>query len=101
MATTRRDYYEVLGVTRGANEDDIRKAYRKLAFQYHPDRNTEDGASERFKEIQEAYEVLSDRDRRTTYDRFGHVGANGGFGSPFGRSGGNPNRRATSLFCGR
>jgi molecular chaperone DnaJ len=89
MATTKRDYYEVLGVTRGASADDIRKAYRKLAFQYHPDRNTDNGASERFKEIQEAYEVLSDGDRRSRYDRFGHLGVNGGVSSgPFGRAGG-------------
>src|SRR6266516_7727747 len=88
MATTKRDFYEVLGITRNAGEEDIRKAYRRLAFQYHPDRNSEDWAAERFKEIQEAYEVLSDHDRRSTYDRFGHVGANGGFGSPFGRAGG-------------
>jgi molecular chaperone DnaJ len=89
MATTKRDYYEVLGIERGAGADEIRKAYRKLAFQYHPDRNTEAGAADRFKEVQEAYEVLSDRERRSTYDRFGHLGANGGFaGGPFGRSGG-------------
>src|SRR5437867_357279 len=88
MATTKREYYAILGITRSASEDDIRKAYRRLAFQYHPDRNSEDGAAERFKEIQEAYEVLSDGERRSTYDRFGHVGANGGFGSPFGRGGG-------------
>src|ERR687895_2239784 len=90
MATTKRDYYEVLGVSRGATEDEIRKAHRRLVLQYHPDRNTEPGAAERFKEIQEAYEVLSDRERRATYDRFGHLGANGGgFGSgPFGRAGG-------------
>lgn len=89
MATTKRDYYEVLGVSRSASEDEIRKAHRRLVLQYHPDRNTEPGAAERFKEIQEAYEVLSDRERRSTYDRFGHLGTNGGFGSgPFGRGGG-------------
>jgi molecular chaperone DnaJ len=89
MATTKRDYYDVLGIRRGASEDDIRKAYRKLAFQYHPDRNTEARASERFKEIQEAYEVLSNRDRRSAYDRFGHAAVNGGLGGdPFGRAAG-------------
>jgi molecular chaperone DnaJ len=89
MATTKRDYYEILGISRGASEDDIRKAYRKLAFQYHPDRNTEDRASERFKEVQEAYEVLSDRGRRSAYDRFGHAAVNGGLGGdPFGRASG-------------
>ncbi len=84
MATTKRDYYEVLGVTRTSSPDDIRKAYRKLAFQFHPDRNPEPDAAERFKEAKEAYEVLSDGDKRTLYDRFGHVAAerafNGGAG---------------------
>lgn len=89
MATTKRDYYEVLGVGRGATEDDIRKAHRRLVLQYHPDRNTQSGAADQFKEIQEAYEVLSDREKRSAYDRFGHLGVNGGVGSgPFGRGGG-------------
>jgi molecular chaperone DnaJ len=89
MATTKRDYYEVLGVSRGASEDEIRKAHRRLVLKYHPDRNTESGTAERFKEIQEAYEVLSDSGRRAAYDRFGHLGANGGIGSgPFGGVGG-------------
>jgi molecular chaperone DnaJ len=87
MATTKRDYYDVLGVERGASEDDIRKAHRRLVLRYHPDRNTEAGAAERFKEIQEAYEVLSDGGRRAAYDRFGHAGVNGGIGNgPFGRT---------------
>ncbi len=83
----KRDYYEVLGVARGASEDEIKKAFRKLAFQYHPDRNKEKGAEARFKEINEAYEVLSDPEKRQVYDRFGHagvgagVGANGDFGN--------------------
>lgn len=89
MATTKRDYYEVLGVSRDATEEEIRKAHRRLVLQYHPDRNTEPGAAEKFKEIQEAYEVLSDRERRAAYDRYGHLGVNGGVGSgPFGRAGG-------------
>ena len=89
MATTKRDYYEVLGVSRGASEDEIRKAHRRLVLKYHPDRNTESGTAERFKEIQEAYEVLSDSNRRASYDRFGHAGVNGGIGSgPFGGVGG-------------
>jgi molecular chaperone DnaJ len=89
MATTKRDYYEVLGVGRGASADEIRRAYRELAKQHHPDRNDGAGA-EQFKEIQEAYEVLSDRERRSTYDRFGNLGTNGGgFGSsgPFSTAG--------------
>jgi molecular chaperone DnaJ len=85
MAQTRRDYYEVLAIERGANVDEIKRAYRRLARQYHPDVNGEDGAEERFKEINEAYEVLSDDDKRAAYDRFGHAGVNGGAGaSPFG-----------------
>ena len=79
----KRDYYEVLGVPRDASSEDIKKAFRKLAFQYHPDRNREDGAAEKFKEINEAYEVLSDADKRSTYDRFGHGGAENIFGRGF------------------
>jgi molecular chaperone DnaJ len=76
----KRDYYEVLGVPRDASPEDIKKAFRKLAFQYHPDRNKDDGASEKFKEVNEAFEVLSDVDKRAAYDRFGHAGAEGIFG---------------------
>jgi molecular chaperone DnaJ len=79
----KRDYYEVLGVTRNASLEDIKKAFRKLAFQYHPDRNSDSGASDRFKEINEAYEVLSDTDKRANYDRFGHSGAENIFGRGF------------------
>ena len=79
--TAKRDYYEVLGVEQSASEQKIKQAFRRLAFQHHPDRNREDGAAERFKEINEAYEVLSDPDKRATYDRFGHVGE--GFGQGF------------------
>lgn len=69
----KRDYYEVLGLDRDSSEDDIKKAFRKLAFQYHPDRNTEPGAEDKFKEISEAYEVLSSTEKRSRYDRYGHV----------------------------
>jgi len=79
----KRDYYEILGLDRNANEEKIKSAFRKLAFKYHPDRNRDDGAEEKFKEINEAYEVLSDPDKRTTYDRFGHSGAEGFFGQGF------------------
>jgi molecular chaperone DnaJ len=79
----KRDYYEVLGLPRNASSEDIKKAFRKLAFQYHPDRNHDSGASEKFKEINEAYEVLSDADKRASYDRFGHSFSDGLFGRGF------------------
>src|SRR6266511_2481300 len=85
---TKRDYYDVLGVARGATEDDIRSAFRKLALEYHPDRNKSGDAGERFKEINEAYEVLRDTDKRHAYDRFGHAGVNGSFNGGFGGFGG-------------
>jgi len=72
-STTKRDYYEVLGVARTASDDDIKKAYRRLALQYHPDRNQAPEATERFKEATEAYQVLSDAERRSMYDRYGHA----------------------------
>lgn len=79
---TKRDYYEVLGLSKGASENDIKKAFRKLAKQYHPDLNKEAGAEEKFKEINEAYEVLSDPQKKANYDQFGFAGVDGGgFGS--------------------
>lgn len=94
----KRDYYEVLGIERGADEAAIKKAYRKLAIKYHPDRNQESGAEERFKEVSEAYAVLSDPEKRQRYDQFGHAGIdqqystedifrNTNFGDIFGGSG--------------
>lgn len=77
MASTKRDYYEVLGVSRDANDDDLKKAYRRLAKQYHPDANKDQGAEARFIEINEAYETLSDPQKRSIYNRFGHAGLNG------------------------
>jgi molecular chaperone DnaJ len=78
----KRDYYEVLGVAKGADESEIKKAYRKLALKYHPDKNPDDAsAEEKFKEAAEAYEVLSNAEKRAQYDRFGHAGmGQGGFG---------------------
>lgn len=86
---SKRDYYEILGVAKGASQDEIKKAYRKVAMQYHPDRNPGDkGAEEKFKEAAEAYEVLSDADKRSQYDRFGHAGVSG---NGRGYGGGNMN----------
>ena len=80
MTTSKRDYYDVLSVSRNASEEDIRKAFRRLALEYHPDRNKSDGAGEIFKEINEAYQVLSDPKKREMYNRFGHsaVAGDGG-----------------------
>ena len=89
MAEQKRDYYEVLGVSRGASEDEIKKAYKKMARKYHPDRNPGDKtAEEKFKEVHEAYEVLSDADKKARYDQYGHAGVDpnfgaGGFGGGF------------------
>jgi len=79
----KRDYYDVLGVDRNASAADIKKAFRKLAFEHHPDRNKNDGAEEKFKEISEAYEILSNSDKRAAYDRFGHAGTQGFGGRGF------------------
>ena len=101
----KQDFYEVLGVPRNASDAEIKRAFRKLAFQYHPDRNKELGAEEKFKEINEAYQILSDPEKRHRYDRYGRVDVErgfpdfdfgglgdifesffGGFGTPFGRT---------------
>ena len=88
--TTKRDYYDILGVAKNASQAEIKKAYRKLALQYHPDKNKEKGAAEKFKEVTEAYEVLSDSKKRKTYDQFGHAAfdqaAGFGAGGPFTKS---------------
>lgn len=76
----KRDYYEVLGLSKGASEDEIKKAYRKMAKQYHPDVSKEANAEAKFKEVNEAYEILSDPQKKASYDQFGHAGMDGAFG---------------------
>ena len=89
MAAEKRDYYEVLGVNKGASEDEIKRAYKKMARKYHPDLNPDNKeAEEKFKEVNEAYEVLSDADKKARYDQYGHAGVDpnfgaGGFGGGF------------------
>src|SRR5512141_3129499 len=88
MAARKRDYYEVLGVPKGSGGDEIKKAYRKLARQFHPDVNKAHDAEAKFKELSEAYEVLSDDNKRAAYDRFGHAAVDGsGAGGAGGFSG--------------
>ena len=89
----KKDYYEILGVQKSSSEQEIKKAYRKLAMKYHPDVNKDSNAEDKFKEINEAYEVLSDQNKKARYDRFGHEGVSGqggfgGGGNPFGGQGG-------------
>ncbi len=91
---SQKDFYEVLGVARGASEDEVKKAYRKLAMKYHPDRNPDNKeAEEKFKEIQKAYDILSNPEKKAAYDQYGHAGVDpnmgggGGFGGGFGGGG--------------
>ena len=85
----KRDYYEILGVQKGASDDEIKKAYRKLSKKYHPDINKEADADQKFKEVSEAYEILSDAQKRAAYDQYGHAGTDPNFGGGgFGSGGG-------------
>ena len=77
MVGNKKDYYEVLGVSKNATEDEIKKAFRKLAMKYHPDVNKSPDAEEKFKEINQAYSVLIDKDKRSLYDQFGHGAVDG------------------------
>ena len=88
MSAAKRDYYETLGVNKSASDDEIKKAFRKLAVKYHPDK--ESGDETKFKEINEAYEVLKDKQKRGRYDQFGHAGVGGAAGGGGGYGGGNP-----------
>ena len=89
MAT--KDFYDILGVSKSATDAEIKSAYRKLALKWHPDRNKSAEATEKFKEVNEAYEVLSDKNKRAKYDQFGHAAFGGGTGfNPFGQQSGNP-----------
>ena len=80
---TKRDYYNVLGIPKNATDEEVKRAFRKLAFKYHPDHNRNGDAEGKFKEVNEAYEVLSNPDKRAAYDRFGHGSAEGLFGHGF------------------
>lgn len=77
-----KDYYKILGIAKGAKDDEIKKAYRKMALRYHPDKNKTIGAEEKFKEVAEAYEVLSDKKKRDIYDKYGEEGLKGNKGKP-------------------
>ena len=84
----KRDLYEVLGVSKGASDDEIKKAYRKLSKKFHPDINKEAGSEDKFKEVAEAYEVLSDANKRAAYDQYGHASTDPNFGAGGGGYGG-------------
>ncbi len=88
--TSKRDYYDILGLSKKASLDEIKKAYRKKALEFHPDRNKAADAETKFKEVNEAYEILSNKDKRFTYDQFGHTAFDPSAGGPFSRGTGGP-----------
>ena len=95
----KRDYYDVLGITKSASNDEIKKAYRKLALKFHPDKTKGDKSSEeKFKEASEAYHILSDDKRKANYDQFGHAAFEGGGGSGFQGFGGFDNSSFSDIF---
>ena len=99
----KQDYYTILGVERGASAEELKKAYRKLAMQHHPDRNPGDAKAEaKFKELNEAYDVLKDDQKRSAYDRFGHAAfENGGPGGGRRRPAGSASRAGSAIFSNR
>ena len=101
--SAKRDYYEVLGVDKSSSSDQIKSQYRKLALKFHPDRNKSPDAQEHFKEISEAYAVLSDSSKRELYDQHGHEGVDGRYSTEdiFRGAGGNFNDIFNDLFGGQ
>lgn len=95
-----KDYYKILGIAKTAKDEDIKKAYRKMALQFHPDKNKSAGAEDRFKEIAEAYEVLSDKEKRTLYDQYGEEGLSGGVPGSAGGGAGGPGQQFSYQFQG-
>lgn len=97
-----KDYYKILGIVRGASDEDIKKAYRKLALKYHPDKNKDPGAEEKFKEVAEAYEILSDPKKKEIFDKYGEEGLKmgAGGGGPGGSTGSSPGAGFTYTWSG-
>ena len=97
-----KDYYKILGVSRSATDDEIKKGYRKMALKYHPDKNKDPSAADKFKEVAEAFEVLKDKDKRAVYDKYGEEGLKGqpSFGGGTGAGQGMPAGFTSFKFSG-